>query len=170
MTRSLIAEAFVILLGRRGYDGIRVSDITRKAGVGRATFYAHFDSKDALLRGEIARLARAMLPPLPSEPCLLDATKLFAHVQQRPRLFRSVLGPATRAVAERIVQDAIEAHVLAMLEARPSEGREQAFVPRFVASTLLTLMAWALDQPEQTSPERLQQTFAELVGGALAKL
>jgi AcrR family transcriptional regulator len=80
-TRALIAAAFVALVSRRPYARIRVSDITRKAGVGRATFYAHFESKDALLRAEIVRVMLPMLVELPGDHCLVDCTKFFAHVQ-----------------------------------------------------------------------------------------
>ena len=52
-TRQQINSAFVMLMHRRSYDSMRVSDITRKAGVGRATFYAHFTSKDDLLRSQL---------------------------------------------------------------------------------------------------------------------
>jgi AcrR family transcriptional regulator len=55
-TRASIASAFTGLLMRRSYDRIRVSAITRKAAVGRATFYAHFATKDALLQGELVAL------------------------------------------------------------------------------------------------------------------
>jgi hypothetical protein len=87
-TRVLITTSFVALLSRRSYDRIRVSDITRKARVGRATFYA---------------------------------------------------GPAA-----------------------------PEFAPRFVASTLLTLLAWSLEQPTAPAPTALQDTFRSLVGRALA--
>jgi hypothetical protein len=80
-TRALIAAAFIALVSRRAYGRIRVSDITRKAGVGRATFYAHYESKDALLRAEVVRVVLPMLVELPGDHCLVDCTKLFAHVQ-----------------------------------------------------------------------------------------
>jgi hypothetical protein len=41
------------------------------------------------------------------------------------------------------------------------------FAPRFVASTLLTLIAWSLEQPSVLSPDELQEIFRSLVGRAL---
>ena len=49
-TRHHIDHALTRLLLRRSYDAIRVSDITKKAEIGRGTFYAHFDNKDELLQ------------------------------------------------------------------------------------------------------------------------
>jgi AcrR family transcriptional regulator len=44
-TRMRIDAAFVDLLHRRAYGNIRVSEIVKKAGVGRPTFYAHYSTK-----------------------------------------------------------------------------------------------------------------------------
>jgi len=168
-TRALISASFVALLGRRSYDRIRVSDITRKARIGRATFYAHFASKDALLEVELARVVVPMLAELPEDSCLVDCTKLFAHVQHARDVYSSLTGGSTRFVTERIVQDALEARINAILAARSDTGTTAPeFAPRFIAGTLLTLLAWSLEQPAAPSAAALQDTFRSLVGRALA--
>jgi AcrR family transcriptional regulator len=48
-TRKLIVDAFVSLQAEKGFDDITVQDITTRATVNRATFYAHFADKYALL-------------------------------------------------------------------------------------------------------------------------
>ncbi len=49
-TRANIFKAFVELLGKKRYDKITVGEIIEAADVGRATFYAHFETKDFLLK------------------------------------------------------------------------------------------------------------------------
>ena len=48
-TRILLEQAFMDVLREKGFQTITVQDITERAGVNRATFYAHFDDKYALL-------------------------------------------------------------------------------------------------------------------------
>ncbi len=57
-TRNLILSAFEILLAEKGFESISVQDVTDKAQVNRATFYAHFPDKYALLDYAIGQLFR----------------------------------------------------------------------------------------------------------------
>lgn len=49
-TRELIFNAFTKLLSKKQFNQITVGEIIEKADVGRATFYAHFETKDFLLK------------------------------------------------------------------------------------------------------------------------
>lgn len=49
-TRQAILSAFTELLSKKKYHDITVGEIIEKADVGRATFYAHFETKDFLLK------------------------------------------------------------------------------------------------------------------------
>ena len=50
LTRDHILAAALEAFAERGYVGVTIDDIVRRAGIGRATFYLHFDSKAAVLR------------------------------------------------------------------------------------------------------------------------
>src|SRR3984893_14786760 len=54
-TRQLLQDALRNLLKQKEFDKISVQDITEAATVNRATFYAHFEDKFALL-GELIRI------------------------------------------------------------------------------------------------------------------
>ena len=48
-THEMIEQSFDELLAEKGFSSLSVQDITGRAGINRATFYAHFPDKYALL-------------------------------------------------------------------------------------------------------------------------
>ena len=61
-TRQLIREAFRDLLRSKEFDAISVKDIAQKATINRATFYAHYEDKYALLEEITEQVFREMIP------------------------------------------------------------------------------------------------------------
>ena len=57
-TRSLILQAFEELLAEKNFESISVQDVTDKAQINRATFYAHFQDKYVLLDYAISQMFR----------------------------------------------------------------------------------------------------------------
>ncbi len=49
-TREAIFNAFIAILSKKDFNCITVGEIIEKADIGRATFYAHFETKDFLLK------------------------------------------------------------------------------------------------------------------------
>lgn len=177
-TRKQLDAAFVELLCRRAYGNIRVSDIARKARVGRATFYAHYRSKDELLRSQFDRIVAPMLAIKRDDPCLLDASALLKHVQTAPRLFQAlVVGPESGS-GPRILRECFERRVRQALELRESDtyasgasfAMQRAIVTRAVASSLLASIACWVESGMSQPVEEVQAIFSRLVAGGLAAL
>ena len=55
-TRGLILQAFNDLLSEKNFESVSVQDVTDKAQINRATFYAHFQDKYALLDFSIQQM------------------------------------------------------------------------------------------------------------------
>jgi AcrR family transcriptional regulator len=55
-TRGLLLEAAGELFAEKGYPATSIDDICAAAGVSRATLYAYFDGKEALLGGIVERM------------------------------------------------------------------------------------------------------------------
>jgi AcrR family transcriptional regulator len=119
----------------RGFSSITVQDIGERAGINRATFYAHFSDKHALFDHQVRETFRADLDrALPQA----DAFNL----EHLPRLVRVVVeilahvnstcGPRGAVGAppiEGIVQDEVQSLVRSWLRSRKSRaGRRQAGV------------------------------------------
>ncbi|WP_251037302.1 TetR/AcrR family transcriptional regulator [Paenibacillus albidus] len=61
-TRQLIREAFRDLLRDKGFDAITIKDIAQRATINRATFYAHYEDKYALLEKITEQAYQEMIP------------------------------------------------------------------------------------------------------------
>src|SRR5665213_1111988 len=57
-THDRIVEVAARTLRRNGYAGVRVADVMKQAGLTHGGFYAHFESRDALLAEAIERAGR----------------------------------------------------------------------------------------------------------------
>jgi AcrR family transcriptional regulator len=55
-TIAAIERAFVDLVLEQGYDQVTVDDIASRADIAKATFYAHYENKEALLSSVFSRL------------------------------------------------------------------------------------------------------------------
>jgi AcrR family transcriptional regulator len=169
-TRALIDNAFVVLLLRRSYDNMSVSDITKKAGVGRVTFYAHFTSKDDLLRSQLQRVVLPMLRVQPKEPSLIDCRRFFEHTRTAPQIYRALMGGRERNGA-RVIRETLEQHLEKALTtpSRCIDGTiPEPLVKRFLVSVLLGVVAHMLSSEGKTTAEEMQRLFQKLVGSGLS--
>lgn len=96
-TRARLVEASLTCFSQRGFDGVTVGEITRRAGVAKGTFFNYFRSKvDVLLQvgavqeewmvAEIARLERELETPVAEV-----VTELFVAAATRFPLTRPLL-------------------------------------------------------------------------------
>jgi AcrR family transcriptional regulator len=169
-TRAQIDSAFVMLLHHRSYDNMRVSDITKKAGVGRATFYAHFTSKDDLLRSQLQRVVLPMLRVQPNEPFLMDCRRFFEHVATAPHIYKALMGGRERN-GMRVIREAFEQHLESALTTT-SRGIDVTIpgplLKRFVVSVLLGVVAHTLNSRGEKAAGEMQRLFQKLVGSGLS--
>lgn len=78
-TRTAIFQAFRKLLEIKRFDHITVQEIIEEANVGRSTFYAHFPTKDELLKAMCTDLFSHVF----SEELMREQTHDFSAGQRR---------------------------------------------------------------------------------------
>jgi AcrR family transcriptional regulator len=170
-TRAQIDSAFVQLLHRRPYGDIRISQLCKKAGVGRATFYAHYATKDALLLSQFQRIVSPMLAAIPGEPPRVDATALFAHICSDPGIYRALMG-ANGGSAPRVLMQCFEMRLRELVS--PSvDGRATLAglaLPRVLASSLLAIIECSLERAGVAAPPQMQRLFYEISSPVLARI
>jgi AcrR family transcriptional regulator len=102
-TKAAIEDAFVQLVLERGYDQVTVEDVTDRADLARATFYAHYPNKEAVQFSVFDRLTEDLVQRLADQGGPPDAvhrdviSAAYKHAAEMPDLYRACLSdPRTR--------------------------------------------------------------------------
>jgi AcrR family transcriptional regulator len=150
-TKAAIEDAFVQLVIERGYDRVAVEDIADRADLARATFYAHFPNKEAVLFSVFNRLIRDFLPRIayrsgPWDEVRRDAMQAaYRHAAEMPDLYRACLSDArTRQAYLSILSRGAERNFRDRLNALGHQPRVPVPVMAraFVGAHVAILEAW----------------------------
>src|SRR5215831_7022273 len=104
-TRKLLQDAFMALLAEKSFHAISVQDIAERATLNRATFYAHFEDKYALMDCMISELFRQALQrrvPLGAPFTLANLHLLVVAVCDYLAEFQGHCAPPDRVLDPRI--------------------------------------------------------------------
>jgi AcrR family transcriptional regulator len=169
-TRELLIHALLELIETCHYDQISVQDIVERADVGRSTFYAHYENKDALLMGGFEHLLENLAQQIQRNSTgelTFEATMLFQHSRGHYEIYRTLLWGTG---FELLIKDG---HT-ALSEKIETRLRELRFAPDeslvslpvlscSLAGSLLVLLKWWLDNKMPYPPERMNAIFQHLV-------
>ncbi|MBE0688765.1 MAG: TetR/AcrR family transcriptional regulator [Anaerolineae bacterium] len=97
-TKRQLSDALIALVLERGYDNIRIEDITERANLGRATFYLHFADKQELLLMTLQRVVDEVVTQIGDLPAAqmtpgapTPAQIAFRHADANKALYRVIL-------------------------------------------------------------------------------
>jgi len=121
-TRQLLEQAFLDVASKKGFQAVSVQDITERAGVNRATFYAHFPDKYALLDYSIRQGFRQELEKRMLNVCTFSMDNLraliiavceyistaSAHCNPPSQQFESVMETQVKMQIQELIQKWIE--------------------------------------------------------------
>ena len=99
-TKAAIEDAFVQLVLEQGYDRVAVEDITDRADLARATFYAHYPNKEAVQFSVFSRLTEDLAQRIagqgrPPTEVPRDAIQAaYKQAAEMPGLYRACLSDA----------------------------------------------------------------------------
>ncbi len=138
-TRGLILASFENLLAEKNFENISVQDVTDKAQINRATFYAHFQDKYVLLETFISKMFMQDIEKRTLNVCSYSSDNLrnliLAVCEFLGRLHTSCAQPHQQF--ESLVESTIKKQVFDLL----SYWLRKSKVPTDIPATVAT---WAI--------------------------
>ncbi len=172
-TRSTLLDALRTLLMERGYERLTIQNILDRAGVGRATFYMHYESKDDLLAASIDGLRQRLLQEasLRSTERLAVVLPLFEHFDNHRSIYRTTIGRrgeiTVGRMIRRMLRDLMRDDIAAA--ALPQNSALVDMTTEYVVGALwATVVWWMTSQPTLTSAE-VNDIFRRLVFNGIAE-
>lgn len=175
-TRHLLRSALIELIPEKGYENIRIQDITDRATLNRATFYLHYRDKDDLLERGFNEIwdrltAKDPLPVVESGHLSTESTHAavvsdFEHLAEHVEFYRVMLGKSGVAAFIHRLQEHIYASSKERLKAVRNDLADNPLpvemVLRFIAAAYVGLMQWWLDSGMPYTPEEMADLFVQL--------
>jgi len=174
-TKAAIEDAFVALVLERGYDRVAVEDITDRADLARATFYAHYPNKEAVQFSVFNRLTEDLVQRIagqggPPDAVHRDAiSAAYKQAAEMPDLYRACLSDTrTRQAHLSTLSRYAEQNFRDRLTARGTQPRVPVPVMAraFVGAHVAILEAWLTGELDGDIEELASMTLDLLIYGA----
>lgn len=177
-TREAIFSAFTKLLSEKNFNQITVSDIIERADIGRATFYAHFETKDYLLK-ELCEELFCHIFDSSSESdhnhrhifnCNAPDsvfTHLFEHLYNNDNQILELLSSSNNELFLRYFKINLLQLVESQLETFSSEKAHnlpKGFYINHIAATFVETARWWIENKMEQSPQEITEYFLAVVG------
>jgi AcrR family transcriptional regulator len=107
-TREALFGAFFGLVLDRPYEDIKVDDIIAIAGVGRSTFYEHFDGKDDILAVSLKQPLPPLADAMRARDNTADIVRVLEHFWENRAIIPGIFTGPARAVVSGVLVELIE--------------------------------------------------------------
>lgn len=176
-TRDAIFHAFTDLLKEKTFDRITVGDIVKKADIGRATFYAHFEAKECVLKALCEDLFCHIFDAAQNAPCehshlfTCDAPNsiflhLFQHLQNNDHQILALLASQNND----LFLQYFKSGMIKLIESqfkwiRTSKANSlpRDFWVNHVASSFVETFRWWNENHRKETPEQITAYFLETI-------
>jgi AcrR family transcriptional regulator len=170
-TRRFLTHALLQLMLEKRYDKITVQDIIDRANVGRSTFYAHYLDKEDLLTSQFEEVLDYFSHHLEvgegNNNPRMSVKALFRHAQEFQPVYNAMVwGRGIELLYQQgqaFLCKRIEADLAVMAEASRQPTVPTTILATYIASTLVTLLRWWLENKMPYSVERMDEIFQQLV-------
>jgi len=176
-TREAIFAAFTELLAKKEFDKITVGEIIERADIGRATFYAHFETKDDLLKELCDELFCHILDAAAPQKndhrhifhCDMEGDvflHLFQHLRQNDNRVMQLLSGRNNVLFLQMFKTDLRGLVVTQLplfSARKNEQLPEDFWIDHITAVFVETVHWWAANGLRESPETITSYFLSAV-------
>ena len=166
-TRGLLLGALRTLMLERGFERLTTQNIIDRAGVGRATFYAHFENKEELLAASVGQLREwleAVRGRSPGQPFAF-MPPFFDHIVVHRAMYRTTFERESEVTVERLIRammlDLVRTELVANRTAKQDDSSIE-LATQFVVGTFWSVIVWWMGGGGKLPPTEVNEIFQRL--------
>lgn len=172
-TREAIFKAFSSLLEKKSYTHITVQEILDTANIGRSTFYAHFETKDELLKAVCRELFGHIIDSA------MDKTHthglysdeeapqsvfchLLQHLNENDNNILGLLSCENSEIFLRYFKDSLNELIQIQFvnhDRKQNQELPQDFLVNHISGSFVEMVLWWLKDKQKHTPEELDRYF-----------
>lgn len=171
-TREAIFSAFIELLSKKDANKITVGEIIERANVGRATFYAHFETKDFLQNELCEELFLHIFDAAEGNAAhtrIFDCDApdsvflhLFLHLKKNDNNILQLLASSNNDLFLQYFKKGVSRLVesqIALFESEKQKGLPRDFLINHISVTLVETVRWWIQNGMVQTPEEITKYF-----------
>jgi AcrR family transcriptional regulator len=171
-TRRMLRDALVSLILEKDYASISIKEITARAEVAYITFFRHFESLDQLLmevldEGLAELLGHIETLATQSETSALETEGrlIFEYIEEKADLFRILFkSQSVTRVRKKVVRNiAVIFQKSCTPLVRSGNSVTTAILSNHIATSLLALIEWWLDNNRKPVPAYMGKVYKSLI-------
>ncbi len=176
-TRASIFTAFSTLLAKKSYSKIAVQEIIDTANVGRTTFYAHFETKDDLLKALCEELfghiISSMLDCTHTHGLYSDKSApasvfchLLQHLQENENNILELLSCESSELFLRYFKDSLNQLIQQQFVNQNRTNNTdipQDFLVNHISGSFVEMVLWWIKGKMKQTPEELDRYFRAVI-------
>lgn len=180
-TRAAIFRAFSELLSKKNYNAITVQEIIDAADIGRTTFYAHFETKDDLLKALCAELFDHIIKSAADSTHTHELYSdggapesifchLLQHLAENGNNILELLSCESREIFLRYFKDSLNDLVQSQLPDQECFGQvrlPRGYLVNHISSSFVETVLWWIKEGMKQTPAELNGYFLMVIAPIL---
>ncbi|MEC0264851.1 TetR family transcriptional regulator [Paenibacillus anseongense] len=171
-TKQSLINAFLQLVSEKDFEKIRIADISQRAQVNRATFYAHFNDKYELLDYMIGDSASAAIVEYTSGTVKFDQDNIkqlvlcacYFYKQPKIKCRSSYIGLVVPQLKEKMLNE-LKIYLMKSLGNTQTEIEKTFYVPVFANMINEGEIQWASGNVLMNQEEVARRVSVLVIGG-----